>query len=93
MSSVTVEMIKQFPEDVGCDSLAVHGDVVYIGSVNCVIQWNVAAETVVRLEGYPNGLILQQFFPAWFHFSSKVMFMVWMSPLTAVLWLVAVKTL
>ena len=56
MSYDTVEMIKQFPEGVDCESLAFHGDVVYIGSYECVIQWNVVTDAVVRLEGYPNGL-------------------------------------
>ncbi len=52
MSSDTVEMIKQFPEDVSCFSLSFHGDYVYIGSNNCVIRWNVLTDVVVRLGGY-----------------------------------------
>ncbi len=56
MSYGAVEMIKQFPDDVDCSSLSFHGDVVYIGSWRCVIQWNVVTNTIVRLEGHP-GLI------------------------------------
>ena len=52
-SYVTVEMIKQFPENDTCCSLSFHGDVVYIGSRRCVIQWNVVTDAVVRLKGYP----------------------------------------
>ena len=48
----TVEMIKQFPERVENSSLSFQGDVVYIGVMECVIQWNVVTDAVVRLEGY-----------------------------------------
>ena len=48
-----VEMIKQFPERVDCRSLAFHGDVIYIGSINSIIQWSVGTDAVVRLEEYP----------------------------------------
>ena len=47
----------QFPEDIGCGSLSFHGDVVYIGAIDGAIQWNVDTDAVVRLEGYPFGLI------------------------------------
>ena len=54
-----VEMIKQFPERAYCYSLSFHGDVVYIESYRCVIQWNVVTDAVARLEGYPaHSLIL-----------------------------------
>jgi hypothetical protein len=56
LSFRTVEMIKQFLESVGCCSLTFHGGVVCIGSSGCVIQWNLATDAVVRLEGFP-GLI------------------------------------
>jgi hypothetical protein len=45
-------MIKQFPAIVVCISLTFRGDVVYIGSDACVIQWNVVTDAVVRLVGY-----------------------------------------
>ena len=48
----TVEMVKQFPAIVVCISLTFRGDVVYIGSDACVIQWNVVTDAVVRLVGY-----------------------------------------
>ncbi len=51
-----VEMIKQFPENVPCWSLAFHSDVVYIGSTGAVIKWNVVSDKVLRLQGYPDGL-------------------------------------
>ena len=54
MSYDTVEMIKQFPEGVDCESLAFHGDVVYIGSRGRIIQWNVVTDAVARLKGYPS---------------------------------------
>ncbi len=54
MSFGAVGMIKQFPERVNCFSLSFHGDVVFIGSYECVIQWNVITDTVARLEGYPS---------------------------------------
>ncbi len=58
MSFDIVAMVKQFPiESVICCSLAFHGDVVYIGSDECIIQWNVVTDAVVRLKGHP-GLIL-----------------------------------
>ncbi len=62
MYSNTVEMIKQFPEDVICRSLSIHGDVVFIGGIECIIQWNVVTDAVVRLEAYSDGLILLRFF-------------------------------
>ncbi len=52
MSSDTVEMINQFPEHVSCFSLSFRGDVVYIDSDRCVIQWNVVTNAVVRIVGY-----------------------------------------
>ncbi len=61
----TVKMIKQFPQSVH-HSLAFHGDVVYIGSWLHIIQWNVATDAVVRLEGFPS-LILIFDCPAWFY--------------------------
>jgi hypothetical protein len=48
-----VEMIKQFSSRVYCYSLLLSGNVVYIGSNESVIQWNMVTDTVVRLEGYP----------------------------------------
>ncbi len=60
MMSYGAVMIKQFPEDLSSCFLAFHGDVVYIGSLKCVIQWNVVTDAVVRLEGYP-GLSLIHF--------------------------------
>ena len=57
MSYVTVEMIKQFPDKIiGCHSLSFHGDVVYIGSLRVILQWNVVTNLVVRLNG-SSGLI------------------------------------
>jgi hypothetical protein len=53
MSFDTVEMIKQFPERISCSSLSFHGDVVYIASNRCVVQWNVVTDTIVPLKGYP----------------------------------------
>jgi hypothetical protein len=60
MRSDAVEMIKQFPEPKYFTTLAIHGDVVYIGSYRCVIEWKVVTSSVVRLDGYSNGFILQQ---------------------------------
>jgi hypothetical protein len=58
LNCALVEMIKQLPEeDVDCNSLSFHGDNVYIGTYEC-IKWNVVTDTVVRLEGYPDGLLL-----------------------------------
>ena len=51
MSYDTVAMIKQSPEGFRCFSLLFYGDVVYIGSSQCVIQWNVVTDAVVRFEG------------------------------------------
>ncbi len=62
MSYDTVAMIKQLPDkDVYCASLSFHGDVVYIGSFECIIQWNVGTDIVVSLKGYPR-LILFRFY-------------------------------
>ncbi len=61
----TVKMIKQFPdEDVECNSLSFHGDVVCIGSKGYASKWDVVNDAVVRLREYP-GLILQQFCSYW----------------------------
>ncbi len=61
MSYVTVERIKQFPDEhVRCHCLSARGDVVYIGGVRCSIQWNMITDSVEKLEGY-HGLILQLF--------------------------------
>jgi hypothetical protein len=48
----TVAMIKQSPERYDGNSLAIHGDVVYIACRGCVIQWNLATDLVVKHEGY-----------------------------------------
>ena len=64
LSSDTVEMIKQFPERDTSPSLSFHGDVAYIGDIQCAIQWNVDSDAVVKLEGYP-GLIFKHLLPAW----------------------------
>ena len=48
-----VEMIKQFlDESFGSVSLLFHGDVVYIGSYQRIIQWNLVTDSVVKLDGY-----------------------------------------
>ncbi len=82
----TVETIKPFPdEDVGCASLAFHGDVVFIGDFGCVIQWNVVTGTVMWLDEYPDGLIVLYFYHTCLN-CFKLMFMVVLiPPLTAVL--------
>ena len=61
MSCDTVEMINQLnAPGVYCYALSFHGDVVYIGSDECVIQWNVVTDTVTGLERSP-GLDLEHF--------------------------------
>jgi hypothetical protein len=57
MSHLPVGMIKQLPEGAYCGSLSFHGDDIYIGSIDCVIQWNLVTDTALELEGY-TGLIL-----------------------------------
>jgi hypothetical protein len=45
-------MIKQYPGNVYCYSLAFHGDLVYVGNYRCGRQWNLVTDAVVRLQGY-----------------------------------------
>ncbi len=62
MNHDTVAVIDQLPDkDIDCVSLSFYGDVVYVGSNRCVIQWNVVTDAVARLEGYPNGLNFSTF--------------------------------
>ena len=57
MSLSTVDMIGQFPEeDVHCEALAMHGDVVYAAVYQGIIQWNLVTESGIKNQGYP-GLI------------------------------------
>ena len=67
MSTDTVEMIKQYPQEVGCSSLSFHGDDVYIGSYSRIFQWNVTTDTVATLEGYPNSLNQGLFCHIWLY--------------------------
>jgi hypothetical protein len=62
ISYVAVEKIKQLPERVYCFPLAFHGNAVYSGGKECVIQWNVVTNAVARLTGH-SGLIFMLFFP------------------------------
>jgi hypothetical protein len=74
MGSDTVEIMKPFPDKhVRCSSLLFHGDVVYIGSDKHVIQWNVATDAVVRLDGY-SGSIFQCFVPFGFLYDFFIIF-------------------
>jgi hypothetical protein len=52
MSFDAVELLKECPEDVFGVSLAFHGDFVYIGCCNHVLQWNIVTDSIVRLDGF-----------------------------------------
>ena len=59
-----VEMIKKIPLLIHSFSIAFHGDVDYVGSDSCAIQWNILTDAVVWLEEYPDfGLIAAFFCP------------------------------
>ena len=57
MNYDTVEMIKHFPENLSCNGLGIHSAAVYIVSHARIVQWNVATDVVVKLDGYPGSFI------------------------------------
>jgi hypothetical protein len=84
MSSHAVKMIKHFSGDGICRSLSFYGDVVYIENNECVVQWNVVTDAVVRLEEYDSLNLLHLHLRCSSNYF-KVVFMLLLSPLTVVL--------
>ena len=83
-NSDIVEMIKQFPDPrVDCYALSFKGDIVYIGGVRFVTQWNLDTDYCVKLEGYTSLVFLGILFCFKLCIDFKVSFLPSASLLTA----------
>ncbi len=91
MSYDTVEMIKEFPQRIACRSLSAQGDVVYIASLNCIIQWNVVSDAAMSLDGY-HGLIQRAPLSSLVSLCFQIGFMPLILRLVVVSWLEPVST-